>query len=105
MPLWKHMWYLIWIPAFAGMTTCAGITKRISRILNLMYPALSSFGVVWWFKMQQHYGHILGNLHPGRRQESNFSRFTGLLDTSLFDEDGVRYTLPDHVYAEEGGKW
>ncbi len=55
--------------------------------------------------MQQHYGHILGNILPGRRQDSNFSRFTGLLDTSLFDEDGVRYSLPDHVYAEESSKW
>ena len=105
-------------PLIAGVTDPAGrrnlarYVYRISRGLigkeaadSLMYPALSSFGVVWWFKMQQHYGHILGNLHPGRRQESNFSRFTGLLDTSLFDEEGVRYTLPDHVYAEEGGKW
>ena len=96
----------------AGRRSLALYVYRISRVLigkeaadSLMYPALSSFGVVWWFKMQQHYGHILGNLRPGRRQESNFSRFTGLLDTSLFDEEGVRYTLPDHVYAEEGGKW
>ena len=41
----------------------------------------------------------------GRRQNSNFTRFTSLLETSLFDEEGIRYTLPDHVYAEESGKW
>ena len=71
----------------------------------LMYPPLSPFGVVGWFKIQQRYGHILDKLLPGRRQNSNFTRFTSLLDTSLFDEEGIRYTLPDHVYAEESTKW
>ncbi len=42
---------------------------------------------------------------PGRRQDSNFTKFTSLLDTSLFDEEGIRYTLPDHVYAEESSSW
>ncbi len=85
---------------------------RISRKLigneaaeSLMYPPLSSFGVVGWFRLQQRYGHILSKLFPGRRQNSNFTRFTSLLETSLFDEEGIRYTLPDHVYAEESGKW
>ena len=50
-------------------------------------------------------GHILSKLFPGRRQNSNFTRFTSLLDTSVFDEEGIRYTLPDHVYAEESTKW
>ena len=84
---------------------------RVSRGLigeetaeSLMYPPLSSFGVVWWFKMQQRYGDILGKLLPGRRQDSNFAKFTGLLETSLFDDEGIRYTLPDHVYAEESAK-
>ena len=105
-------------PLIAGVTdpearrNLARYVYRIPRGLigketadSLMYPPLSPFGVVWWFKIQQQYGHILGNLLPGRRQDSNFSRFTSLLDTSLFDEDGVRYTLPDHVYTEESSKW
>ena len=72
---------------------------------ELMYPPLSSFGAVWWFKMQQRYGHILSKLSPGRHENSNFTRFTGMLDTSLFDEEGIRYALPDHVYAEESANW
>ena len=72
---------------------------------SLMFPPLPSFGVVGWFRLQQRYGHILSKLSPGRRQDSNFARFTSLLDTSLFDEEGIRYTLPDHVYAEESTKW
>ena len=105
-------------PLIAGVTepdarrSLARYVYRISRGLigketaeSLMYPLLSSFGVVGWFKLQQRYGHILSKLTPGRRQDSNFTRFTSLLDTSLFDEDGIRYSLPDHVYSEESSRW
>ena len=105
-------------PLIAGVTNpedrrrLAKYVYRISRGLigneaadSLQYPPLSSFGAVWWFRLQQRYGHILSKLSPGRRQDSNFARFTSLLDTSLFDEEGIRYTLPDHVYAEESAKW
>ena len=85
---------------------------RVSRGLigneiadSLQYPRLSSFGVVGWFKLQQRYGRILSKLLPGRRQDSDFTRFTSLLDTSLFDEEGIRYSLPDHVYSEESSRW
>ncbi len=75
------------------------IGKQISS--SLMYPALSNFGAIWWFRMQQRYGSILGKLFPKQHKNSSFSRFTSLLDSSLYDEEGIRYTLPDHVYAEE----
>ena len=101
-------------PLIAGATEpaarreLAGYVYRVSRGLignefadSLMYPPLSSFGAVWWFRTQQRYGQILNKLLPGRREESNFSKFTSLLSTSLFDEEGIRYTLPDRVYAEE----
>ena len=70
-----------------------------------MYPPTSSFGAVTWFKFQQRYGHLLGNLLRRRRDNTNFAQFTTLLGTSLFDDDGVRYTLPDHVYTEESITW
>ena len=105
-------------PLIAGITDPVGRQKlaryvySISRGLigneaadALQYPPLSSLGAVWWFKMQQRYGDILGKLLPGRRDDSNYTQFTSLLDTSLFDEEGIRYTLPDHVYAEESRKW
>ena len=96
----------------AGRRSLAKYVYRVSRGLigrevaeSLRYPPLSAFGAVWWFKMQQRYGHILDKLLPGRRQNSNFARFTSLLDSSLLDEEGIRYTLPDRVYAEESTKW
>ena len=105
-------------PLIAGMVepqarrSLARYVYRVSRGLignetadALMYPPLSSFGVVTWFKLQQRYNHILGKLFLGCRQDSKFARFTSLLETSLFDEEGIRYTLPDHVYAEESTTW
>ena len=105
-------------PLIAGATepearrSLARYVYRLSRGLigrefaeSLMYPPLSPFGAVWWFRTQQRYGHILNKLLPGHREESNFSKFTSLLSTSLFDEEGIRYTLPDRVYAEESVHW
>ena len=105
-------------PLIAGKTEpparreLAGYVYRVSRGLignefadSLMYPPFSAFGAVWWFRMQQRYGKVLSKLFPKRRQDSNFTRFTSLLDMSLFDEEGIRYTLPDNVYAEESTKW
>ena len=105
-------------PLIAGMTSpemrrnLARYVYRISRGLigsdtadRLMYPSYSSFGVVGWFKLQQRYGHILRRLLRGRTEDSNFTRFTSLLETSVFDEEGIRYALPDHVYAEESTSW
>ena len=106
------------VPLVAGVTEPAArrdlaeYVFRISRALigkevaeSLEYPRLSPFGAIGWFKTQQRYGHILNRLKPGGRQESNFTRFTSLLDSSLFDEEGIRYTLPDHVYSEESTTW
>ena len=105
-------------PLVAGVTEpgprrdLAEYVFRISRALigkevaeSLEYPRLSPFGAIGWFKTQQRYGHILDRLKPGGRQESNFTRFTSLLDSSLYDEEGIRYALPDHVYSEESTTW
>ncbi len=105
-------------PLIAGMTgpderrRLAKYVYKVSRGLigrevsdSLMYPPIPTFGAVWWFRMQQRYGKVLSKLFRGRHQDSNFVRFTSLLDASLFDEEGIRYTLPDHVYAEESRQW
>ena len=105
-------------PLIAGVTelearrSLARYVYRLSRGLigkeyaeSLLYPRISPFGAVWWFRTQQRYGHILSKLLPGRREDNNFSKFTSLLSTSLFDEEGIRYTLPDRVYAEESIHW
>ena len=105
-------------PLIAGMTEpeerrhLARYVYRVSRGLigqeaadTLRYPRLASFGLVQWFKIQQRYDYILSKLFPGMAKNSDFTRFTGLLDASLFDEGGIRYELPDHVYVEESRQW
>ena len=105
-------------PLIAGMTRpedrqkLAKYVYRISRGLigrdvadRLMYPSYSSFGVVAAFRFQQRFGHILTKLRPKRVQNDDCTRFTSLLEASVFDEEGIRYGLPDHVYAEESTKW
>ncbi len=72
---------------------------------QLQYPKTTTFGVLAWFRMQERYHGILDRAFRGRAQSSNFSRFTSLLEASLFDEFGVNYRLPDHLYAEESGRW
>ena len=111
-------------PLIAGMTTpedrqeLAKYVYRVSRGLlekdtceQLMYPPYSAFGVIGWFRFQQRYGHIFGKLLslikllPVTVQDSNYDRFTSLLDTSVYDEEGIRYRLPDHVHAEESSQY
>ena len=105
-------------PLIAGKTEptdrqhLAQYVYRVSRGLigkqqadELMYPSVSSLGAIWWFKMQQRYGNIIRKLIPGRHESSDYARFTALLETSTFDEDGIKYNLPDHVYAEESDQW
>ena len=105
-------------PLIAGQTDTDGRRKladyvyRISRGLigqqaaeALQYPPLSSFGAIRWFRVQQRCVSNLKKLFPGRYEDSGYARFTGLLETSLFGEDGIRYSLPDHVYSEESAAW
>ena len=66
---------------------------------------MSSFAAVPWWRLQEVYAQLMSKLVPGRDQEYNLNRFTGLLETSVFDEAGISYRLPDHVYAEESSKW
>ena len=105
-------------PLIAGKTEphdrqhLAQYVYRVSRGLigkqqadELMYPSVSSLGAIWWFRMQQRYGNIIHKLMPGRNESSSYTRFTALLETSTFDADGIKYNLPDHVYAEESDQW
>ena len=72
---------------------------------QLQYPRTPTFGVLTWFRLQERYRTILDRIIPGRAGGNNFSRFTSLLEASMFDEAGVSYRLPDHLYAEESGRW
>ncbi|MCY4111041.1 MAG: oxygenase MpaB family protein [Chloroflexi bacterium] len=70
---------------------------------HLKYPRYSTPGVLWWFRMQSRYNRVMTKLFKGRLRNEN--QMTALLDVSNFDETGITYRLPDHVYAEESSRW
>ena len=55
---------------------------------ELMYPPGRTIGILRLFRMDERYHRLLGRLFPKRSQNSNFARFTGLLEASAFDEAG-----------------
>ena len=85
---------------------------RVSRALigdsladELEYPRISTFGLLPWFRMRERCHDIFSKLLPRSNQNSNFSRFRSLLEASTFDEMGLSYKIPDHVYSENSSRW
>ncbi len=83
---------------------------RVSRALigspladKLQYPHNPTLGVLWSFRMQNRYDNFMNRLFKSRNQKSN--KMAALLDASAFDEGGITYQMPDHVYAEESRGW
>ena len=72
---------------------------------QLRYPKYNTFGVLPWFRLQTKYSAIMAKLRSNYRQDNAFANFTGLLTASMFEEAGISYRLPDHVYAEESSQW
>ena len=85
---------------------------KVSRALigdtladQLNYPKQSTFGVLPWFRAQATYDRFASRFLPKIAGKSNFSNFTTLLSGSRYDDEGITYDLPDHVYAEESSQW
>ena len=83
---------------------------RVSRALigppladDLKYPRYPTPGVLWWFRAKDRYDSIMNRVFTSRVRNNN--KMTALLDVSMFDEVGITYKMPDHVYAEESSRW
>ncbi len=103
-------------PLFAGMDESrarrklAGYIAEISRALigdelaeQLMYPEKKSSGTLWRFRTLNRIESLRNRLVPNRAREN--VNLTTILDVSMFDEEGISYKLPDHVYAEQSSQW
>ena len=55
--------------------------------------------------MQGRIERTLGRLFQKHMRQANYTNLTSLLEVSVFDEAGISYKMPDHVYAEESGQW
>ena len=85
---------------------------KVSRALigdeladQLNYPKQFAFGVLPWFRAQAAYDRVMSKWSPKRVRKNNFTTFTTLLSGSRFDDRGISYRMPDHVYSEESGSW
>ena len=105
-------------PLLVGMTepktrkSFSRYIYRVSRALignpladQLKYPATPTFGVLPWFRMQMRCKAFVRTYLSRFAKQINFNAFTSLLEVSAFDEAGISYKLPDHVYAEESTFW
>ncbi len=103
-------------PLFAGLDDrnerrkLAGYIAQLSRALigvqladELMFPASSTFGVLWKFRALNRFERMLRKLNSRRAAET--ANLTTILEVSMFDEGGTSYRLPDHVYAEQSSQW
>ncbi len=85
---------------------------RVSRALigntladELNYPKQFSRGTFLWLRSQAKYYRIMSRVFPIYAGKSNFNNFTTLLSGSRFDDKGLTFQMPDHVYAEESSPW
>ena len=83
------------------------IGKDLADQLNYPEPGLfaTSFGVLAWFRLNEKYDTLMRRLFPNRARDSDFANFSALFDVSNYDEEGISYRLPTHVYAEESKRW
>ena len=90
----------------------ASFVFKVSRALigntladQLMYPPDRSFGTLFIFRMQERYKRLLAKLSRKSVENSNFTRFTSLLEASVLEETGISFRLPDQAYSEESSQW
>ena len=89
-----------------------GYVYQVSRAIigneladEFNYPPASTFGVLPWFRLQSRYGRLIRKLWPKHATHSNFAHFTDLFTASQYDEEGISYSLPDHLYSEESTRY
>lgn len=99
--------YVAGIPGHDARVKLTTYAYKISRALigdaladQLRYPPRSSFGVLLHFRNLGRLRRLMGKSFP-RLVNNPYTYFTDLLEVSAYDEAGISYKLPDHIYAEK----
>lgn len=99
--------YVARIPGHDARVKLANYGYKISRALigdaladQLRYPAGSSFGVLFHFRSMGRLRRLMGRSFP-RLVNNPYTYFADLLEVSAYDDTGITYKLPDHIYAEQ----
>lgn len=104
------------IPEVAGITDPVEKEKvitlayRLSRALlgntladQFQYPKMSIMGTLFLFRNKQRMQHLFKRwFKKGGIRSDNFSQ---MLQISVYDEGGLSYKMPDHVYASKSSPW
>ena len=72
---------------------------------QLMFPKNKRYGILLQNRIQARYNRIMNRYLPRLATVNDLERFSGMLGVSVYDEAGISYRLPDHVYSEESSKW
>ena len=96
------------LSAYVYHVSRALIGKDLAHQLNYPpEPALfaTSFGVLAWFRVNQAREKLMHRLFPNRARTGDFAKFNQLFDVTNYDDEGITYRLPTHVYAERSEWW
>ncbi len=72
---------------------------------ELRFPRTRVLGVAPWFRLQTRYNSFMARHAPALARHSRFENFTDLLKTVTFEQNGISYRLPNHVYSERSHPW
>ena len=88
------------------------LAYRVSRALigneladRLKYPRYSTRMLLTGVRLQTRLNRITDRLFLGRAQRRRFNNFGYLMSAAVYDEAGISYRLPDHIYAERSQLW
>ncbi|MDD5276286.1 MAG: oxygenase MpaB family protein [Methylovulum sp.] len=104
-------------PIVAGITEPQARRKlanhiyKISRALigpemadQFNFPKYNTFGVLAFFRFKNGMESLLQRFFPSLERSSRAGQFIELLNVSLYTDEGIRYRMPDRLYAEEDGE-
>ncbi len=87
----------------------SGYISKISRALigdkladALNYDKVSTFGVIWRFKLLNKIERFFSIFSEGNNKTTNMMT---ALEVSMYEEKGITYGLPDNLYSEKSSKW
>ena len=72
---------------------------------DLRFPRTRILGVVARFRLRPRYNSFMVRHAPAHARHSRFENFTELLKTATFEQNGISYPMPNHVYSERSHPW
>ena len=72
---------------------------------QLKYPQYQQRTLLLGARMQTRLNYLIDWLFRGRGQRKRFNNFVYLMSAAAYDEAGISYRLPDHVYDERSKLW